>query len=71
MRKLSECKPNENTYAFCSNCVEFFIDDVLLSSSLNCPNSCGWALERGIILHRGVFCRVGKNTKREPVIING
>jgi len=38
MRKLSEITPVEK-YAYCQNCKEWFIDDMLLFGDLYCPNA--------------------------------
>lgn len=47
LRKLSEFEPNINAVAYCPNCKEFFIDDLLNHSSLICPNQvCNFALYR-------------------------
>lgn len=47
LRKLSECEENINLVAYCSNCKEFFIDDLPNYSSLICPNQvCNYGLHR-------------------------
>lgn len=41
MRKLSKATPKEK-FAYCRNCDEWFIDDVLLFNTLYCPNAECW-----------------------------
>ena len=58
MRKLSECKPSAWRYAYCENCKEYFIDDVLIYGSVSCPNAasdCKYVLHRGWVLHKGMI----------------
>ena len=54
IRRLSEIKPKEKI-AFCPKCEEFFIDDVSIMGSYQCPNDgCGRPLVRGMDMKDGV-----------------
>lgn len=67
MRKLSESKNNKELFAYCNKCIEFFIDDLQNYGSILCPNGCGSAIERGLILFNGAICRI-VNGKAMPIV---
>lgn len=50
MRTLTEAAASGKThrYAYCQNCKETFVDDVLAYGALFCPNWCGFVVMRGV-----------------------
>lgn len=48
MKKLSERKKTEKTFAYCGVCEEYFEDDIIVHGNILCPNNCGHVVLRGI-----------------------
>ena len=48
MKRLSDRKDN-NSFAYCESCKEYFIDDLAIYGSILCPNNCRWVVRRGYV----------------------
>ena len=54
MKFLSE-RLDKIRLAYCDNCEEYFIDDVILSGSIFCPNpDCKQCVVRGLTIKDGI-----------------
>ena len=62
MRKLSKISVKNDKFALCPNCGEGFIDDLLLASSIRCPNK--GCYEYGFYVFRGMAADELKERKR-------